>query len=102
MSATDTTLGQIAPTIESTLNGSMIGGYASRRLPISSGRLATTRAISRTSTGPERRHVCLPTAEQEHVDPPPRKQKAPRFAGLSLEADEGIRTLDLRHGKATL
>jgi hypothetical protein len=32
----------------------------------------------------------------------PEKQKTPRFAGLSVEADEGIRTLDLRHGKATL
>jgi hypothetical protein len=32
----------------------------------------------------------------------PEKQKTLRFAGLSLEADEGIRTLDLRHGKATL
>jgi hypothetical protein len=32
----------------------------------------------------------------------PKKQKTLRFAGLSLQADEGIRTLDLRHGKATL
>jgi hypothetical protein len=32
----------------------------------------------------------------------PRTAKALQFAGLSHEADEGIRTLDLRHGKATL
>jgi hypothetical protein len=33
---------------------------------------------------------------------PAPEAKTPRLAGLSLEADEGIRTLDLRHGKATL
>ena len=28
--------------------------------------------------------------------------KTPEKPGVLLEADEGIRTLDLRHGKATL
>jgi hypothetical protein len=32
----------------------------------------------------------------------PKNQKTVRFAGISVKADEGIRTLDLRHGKATL
>jgi hypothetical protein len=32
----------------------------------------------------------------------PRTHKTPGKPGVLLEADEGIRTLDLRHGKATL
>jgi hypothetical protein len=44
-------------------------------------------------------------ATLQPLQPAPEKQRKPKnqqFAGISREADEGIRTLDLRHGKATL
>jgi hypothetical protein len=36
------------------------------------------------------------------VPDPSQKTQNPRNPGVLREADEGIRTLDLRHGKATL
>src|SRR5580704_11381417 len=46
-------------------------------------------------------HGCYPRPATAHATPPP-KAENPAICRLSLQADEGIRTLDLRHGKATL
>jgi hypothetical protein len=45
-------------------------------------------------------HERGPVPTRHHSQP--QKAENPAICRLSLQADEGIRTLDLRHGKATL